>query len=269
MVRRRGAHGKTPLAMHQDSSQIKNMLDPVRNGRDALRRAGKTPPNHARDNLLAIKEQSLKNAAKKAQELAEKEARAKGFRVIAPGKKPATSASRTSTPSKTRASPARASPSPPPGAPSSPYETNFVATNRTDLVRRAEDAGRAKLRAEARLAEEARANSPLLKSDYGRVPEYLRQRKLEALAARQRAEAAERSKHIPAGMRILPEDERLKTLEVLEQSKGDVEARLGELPIAATDNQVVQRRKAELEVKLGEIEDALKIFARKTVLVRE
>ena len=85
----------------------------------------------------------------------------------------------------------------------------------------------------------------------------------------QRAEAAERSKHIPAGMRILPEDERLKTLEVLEQSKGDVEARLGELPIAATDNQVVQRRKAELEVKLGEIEDALKIFARKTVLVRE
>jgi hypothetical protein len=144
-----------------------------------------------------------------------------------------------------------------------------VATNRTDLVRRAEDAGRAKLRAEARLADEARANSPLLKSDYGRVPEYLRQRKLEALAARQRAEAAERSKHIPAGMRILPEDERLKTLEVLEQSKGDVEARLGELPIAATDNQVVQRRKAELEVKLGEIEDALKIFARKTVLVRE
>ena len=102
-----------------------------------------------------------------------------------------------------------------------------------------------------------------------RAPEYLRQRKLEALAARQRAEAAERSKHIPAGMRILPEDERLKTLEVLEQSKGDVEARLGELPIAATDNQVVQRRKAELEVKLGEIEDALKIFARKTVLVRE
>jgi hypothetical protein len=101
------------------------------------------------------------------------------------------------------------------------------------------------------------------------VPEYLRQRKLEALAARQRAEAAERSKLIPAGMRILPEDERLKTLEVLEQSKGDVEARLGELPIAATDNQVVQRRKAELEVKLGEIEDALKIFARKTVLVRE
>ena len=49
----------------------------------------------------------------------------------------------------------------------------------------------------------------------------------------------------------------------------EVEARLGELPIAATDNQVVQRRKAELEVKLGEIEDALKIFARKTVLVRE
>jgi hypothetical protein len=41
--------------MHQNSSQVANMLNPVTGLRDAQRRAGLTPVNHARDNLLAIR----------------------------------------------------------------------------------------------------------------------------------------------------------------------------------------------------------------------
>ena len=64
-----------PLAMHQNSSQVANMLNPVTGLRDAQRRAGVTPVNHARDNLLAIKELSLKNKARKEAEAATRIAR--------------------------------------------------------------------------------------------------------------------------------------------------------------------------------------------------
>ena len=46
------------------------MLNPVTGLRDAQRRAGVTPVNHARDNLLAIKALSLKNKARKEAEAA-------------------------------------------------------------------------------------------------------------------------------------------------------------------------------------------------------
>ena len=108
-----------------------------------------------------------------------------------------------------------------------------------------------------------------MKRNYGRVPAYLRERKLEMLAARRDAEAAERAAHIPPGMRVLPEEERLETLEILRVNRADVEEKLRALPIAKTDSQTLRRRKSELEARLAEIEDAQKVFERKTVLVRE
>ena len=90
------------------------MLNPVTGLRDAQRRAGLTPVNHARDNLLAIKELSLKNKARKEAEAATKTA---PFRA-----RPA--------PSQTRARPASARvPSASPFA-SQPYGTDFVRANK-------------------------------------------------------------------------------------------------------------------------------------------
>ena len=70
---------RKPLAMHQNSSQVANLWNPVTGVRDAQRRAGMTPVNHARDNLLAIKELSLKNKAKR--ELAEANKQAPAFKA--------------------------------------------------------------------------------------------------------------------------------------------------------------------------------------------
>lgn len=67
-------------------------------------------------------------------------------------------------------------------------------------------------------------------------------------------------------MRLLPEEERLETLAILERNKHDVERALQGLPIIIeTPSQI--RRKDELEKRLKEIEDAFKVFSRSKVLV--
>jgi hypothetical protein len=48
--------------------QVESILNPVRGIRDAQIRAGITPTNHARNNVLAVKEQSRLNALSKLQE---------------------------------------------------------------------------------------------------------------------------------------------------------------------------------------------------------
>ena len=105
------------------------------------------------------------------------------------------------------------------------------------------------------------------KQNYGKVPSYLKERKMELLEAQQAKRMAEDNAHIPAGMRILPEDERLKTLDILRENRADVENKLRALPFKCeTPSQI--RNKQSLEARLEEIEDAQKIFGRKQVYVR-
>lgn len=230
------------------------MLNPVTGLRDAQRRAGLTPVNHARDNLLAIKELSLKNKARKEAEAATKTA---PFRA-----RPA--------PSQTRARPASASarPSASPFA-SQPYGTDFVRANKAETLAKAKEAGRAKLEQTARSAADAAAASPLLKAGYGRVPEYVLRRRREEEEKRVEAEKEKALANVPAGMRVMPEDEREATLAILRANRADVEAKLAALPIATGQTQTSLRRKAELETRLAEIEDAQRVFQRRVVLVRD
>jgi hypothetical protein len=101
----------------------------------------------------------------------------------------------------------------------------------------------------------------------GQLVPLQRERKLELLEAQQAKRMAEDSSHIPAGMRILPEDERQKTLDILRENRADVENKLRALPFKCeTPSQI--RNKQSLEARLEEIEDAQKIFGRKQVYVR-
>jgi hypothetical protein len=239
--------------MHQNTSQVANMLNPVTGLRDAQRRAGLTPVNHARDNLLAIKELSLKNKARKEAEAATKTAPFKA--------RPA--------PSQTRARPASARvPSASPFA-SQPYGTDFVRANKAETLAKAKEAGRAKLEQTARSAADAAAASPLLKAGYGRVPEYVLRRRREEEEKRVEAEKEKALANVPAGMRVMPEDEREATLAILRANRADVEAKLAAMPIATGQTQTSLRRKAELETRLAEIEDAQRVFQRRVVLVRD
>ena len=240
--------------MHQNSSQVAEKLNPVTGLRDAQRRAGVTPVNHARDNLLAIKALSLKNKARKEAEAA---TRAAPFRA-----KPAPS--RTSG----RGASARGAPKDSPFA-SQPYGTDFVRANKAETLAKATSVGRAKLAETAREAADAAAASPLLRAGYGRVPEYVRRRRREEEERRLEAEKEKALANVPAGMRVMPEDEREATLAILRANRADVEAKLAALPIAVGQTRTSLRRKAELETRLAEIEDAQRGFQRRVVLVRD
>ena len=64
----------------------------------------------------------------------------------------------------------------------------------------------------------------------------------------------------------MPDDERLETLEVLKRNREEVERAIQGLPLRIETPSAI-RRKEDLERRLKEIEDALKIFSRPKVLV--
>lgn len=80
-------------------------------------------------------------------------------------------------------------------------------------------------------------------------------------------QAAKEASLIPAGMRLLSDQERMETLEILASNRNDVESDLQRLPVVVeTLSQV--KHKTALERKLQELEDAIKVFSRPKVLVR-
>ena len=70
-----------------------------------------------------------------------------------------------------------------------------------------------------------------------------------------------------SGMRLLPENERLETLSVLQKNRSEIERALQSLPLKIeTLGQI--RRRDEMERRMREIEEGLKVFSRPKVLVK-
>ncbi|XP_044516516.1 enkurin domain-containing protein 1-like [Gracilinanus agilis] len=101
----------------------------------------------------------------------------------------------------------------------------------------------------------------------GHVPHYLVERK-----DMWRREAEERLRNqpdpdLPPGHTMMPESQRLDTLNSLLQSQQELLRELVLLPSGA-DSLRAQNHKAELEKKLSQVEEALKIFSRSKVFVK-
>lgn len=75
----------------------------------------------------------------------------------------------------------------------------------------------------------------------------------------------ERAK-IPPGTRLMPEEERVSTLNDLKESKKEVNTALEKLPVMLK-TLAAEKHKKELENKLIRIERAIDIFSKKTVYV--
>lgn len=236
---------KVPVRNHADSSQISSAINPVSGLRDQQRRAGIEPTNFARGNVAAIKEQSKMNALRKmAQEQSER---------AGPGRFGGERS--TSAPSR-RPAPARFSN---PGYDEDgQLQRDFVAENRMG-------AG-VPMRPPRPSKVEDDGLKYLKKKDMGKVPTYLLNRKMELAAEQEAKERAKEASTIPPGMRMLPEEERLETLAILENNRREVESAIQRLPIIIETPSAV-RRKEELERRLREIEDAARIFSRPKVLV--
>ena len=101
------------------------------------------------------------------------------------------------------------------------------------------------------------------------MPTYIRERQQAAAEAeRAAAEKAEREKGCPPGMTRMSEEERVETLAVLMKNKEVGYQELAKLPMTV-ETPSLRRRKADLERKLEQIDDAIKIFSRECVWVQE
>ena len=66
----------------------------------------------------------------------------------------------------------------------------------------------------------------LKKEEYGKVPRYLQNIKVGLAQQHAEKQAAKEAAMVPPGMRIMPEEERLDMLGILDESRQDVEAKL-------------------------------------------
>ncbi|XP_066860660.1 enkurin domain-containing protein 1 isoform X2 [Anser cygnoides] len=101
----------------------------------------------------------------------------------------------------------------------------------------------------------------------GHVPQYLLERK--ELWRRQMEEQLRSlpDPDTPPGHTMMPEGQRLETLSNLKQSQEQLLKDLVMLPVRA-DTLSIQKRRVELERKLSQIEEALKIFSRPKVFIK-
>ncbi|KAM8799311.1 enkurin domain-containing protein 1 [Eudromia elegans] len=101
----------------------------------------------------------------------------------------------------------------------------------------------------------------------GHVPQYLLQRK--ELWRRQLEEQQRNlpDPDTPPGHTLMPEEQRLETLSNLQHSQEQLVKDLVMLPVRA-DTLSLQKRRVELERKLSQIEEALKIFTRPKVFIK-
>ena len=237
---------------HRDSSQISQFLNPVNGAREYQRRRGIAPVDHARNNRNAVREASSRNQMmKKSKALEEEEA-------LAARRKRAPKAPHSRVP----LSPVRQD-----GEAGGGGERDFVRENLSaaSSQRRFREMQERKPKSKEE-AEDEDGKRMLSKLDYGRVPAYLQERQMEMMTDRVRALAA-KEKKAPRGMRQLDEEERLASLAMLERNKKEVETLIFKLPFnCETVGQ--KRRKNELEMRLKEVEDGIKLFSRRIVYVK-
>jgi len=233
---------------HNNSAQVSSFLNPVNGIRDLQKRQGIVPRDHSRNNRIAIKQASAKNHEKKLS--------SEVVRQHHPvGQVPVTNRPR---PTSTRGPAGPASPSP-----NSENRRNFVQENLAEAVSKKNVREPKK-----ELPKISDGPSKQKHSDYGKVPVYLQDRKQEMddMACYERAMAARAD--IPEGMKLLSEDERQSTVKQLNDTKAQIEDDLRRLPFnIETPSQI--KHKSGLEGRLHEVEEAIKVFSRKKVYVRD
>lgn len=94
---------------------------------------------------------------------------------------------------------------------------------------------------------------------FGRVPAYLRNRRAAEHAAAAEAARLAGEPGCPPGTRRMPADRQSRLLAALQQSEQELCAELLTLPLAS-DAPKVLRRRAELEERLAEVQEAAAVF---------
>jgi hypothetical protein len=142
------------------------------------------------------------------------------------------------------------------GTLSGPTTVDYVMRNKVEAMQ---------LLPEAR-SEKMVMNRPTVHEDFGRVPEYLEERKARWAAEEKEERRRRPDPNCPPGMCLMSEEERCDTLDTLQASKNESLVQLRHLPFVV-ETPTMKKRQEFLEGKLREIDNAIAIFSKKKVYV--
>ncbi|XP_039624109.1 enkurin domain-containing protein 1 isoform X1 [Polypterus senegalus] len=101
----------------------------------------------------------------------------------------------------------------------------------------------------------------------GRIPQYLQERKDQWQREREERKKNQPDPSMPPGHSMMPEKERQETLHSLKETQKNLVKELLSLPVRA-DTLSIQARRTQLDKKLSEVEEAIKIFSRPKVFIK-
>ncbi|XP_006790012.1 enkurin domain-containing protein 1 isoform X2 [Neolamprologus brichardi] len=110
-------------------------------------------------------------------------------------------------------------------------------------------------------------DKPVPSAVKGQVPQYLQERKEQWRKEKEERRRNTPDPTVPTGHTLMPENERQETLKSLKDTHRSLVTELLSLPLKA-DNLSIRSRRAQLDCRLSEIEEAIKIFSRDRVFVK-
>ncbi|XP_035999860.1 enkurin domain-containing protein 1 isoform X2 [Fundulus heteroclitus] len=154
-----------------------------------------------------------------------------------------------------------------PAPSSSTQDHDFMVQGQTiDFVKHnARAAGKTTLRRSQSLTN--LRDKPVPSAVKGQVPQYLEERKEQWRKEEEEKKRNAPDPTVPAGHTLMPESERQETLKSLKDTHRSLVTKLLSLPLKA-DSLSVRTRRAQLDCRLSEIEEAIKIFSRDKVYVK-
>lgn len=126
---------------------------------------------------------------------------------------------------------------------------------------------RNKIKAQSMLPPDEKKEIEYVKHrNYGNVPNYIENRKAQWKEQKDEIERSKPDPNCPKGMKLMPEDERRSTLQVLESSRTEANKQLNNMPFII-ETPSARRKVVELEAKLREIENAISLFSKPKVYI--
>ncbi|XP_070820832.1 enkurin domain-containing protein 1 [Chaetodon trifascialis] len=111
------------------------------------------------------------------------------------------------------------------------------------------------------------SDKPIPSAVKGKVPQYLEDRKKQWHKEEEERRRNAPDPTAPAGHTLMPENKRQETLKSLKETHRSLVTELLSLPLKA-DSLSVRSRRAHLDCRLSEIEEAIKIFSRDKVYMK-
>nr|XP_054773626.1 enkurin domain-containing protein 1-like [Lytechinus pictus] len=101
----------------------------------------------------------------------------------------------------------------------------------------------------------------------GQTPKYLQSRQKQWQRDEEERIRNTPDPDMPPGHKKMAEEERIRTLEILKEKEKDLQSSLLKFPLAV-ETLRAKKQKAEIENRLAEVEEAIKIFSRRKVFVK-